>query len=480
MVSNTSRIIRIPLTLLVLSLFLAGMAYSSHAQSFNVLYSFGVTDGSQNGPVGILAQGTDGNIYGEVNPDTSKLYVISTSGAESLLWDSDVQYGLGYGCDSGLTVGTDGLLYGTCSSWNYNTTGSGAIFKYDPSHGQLGFTPLYVYPPFGDGGAEYPSPLALGPDGNFYGTTEGDLTNPYGTVFMVTPGGAYTTLHVFQGQAGNDGAYPSGTPLLFASDGNFYGTTNEGGISGRQNGGTLYRITPSGTLTVLKYAPDGYGALVGLTQGQDGNGYGQTSLGGASDQGLIYQLTPTGKVTVLHSFNATRDDADAPDFPLTAGTDGKMYGASESYQSGGYGPESLFQITPSGHYTDLYNGFCNPQSNACIPSSPLLLHTSGTFFGVTEQGGTEGRGTFYSLTNSLSPFVQLQLPVGSVGSSIGIFGQGFAKASAVSFNGTAATYSVVSDTYMTATVPHGATSGYVTVAEGQTSLRSSLPFNVKK
>ena len=74
-------------------------------------------------------------------------------------------------------------------------------------------------------------------DGNFYGTTGG------GTVFKITPSGTLTTLYRFNG---SDGSGPDG--LVQANDGNFYGTTGGGGANGD---GTVFKITPSGTLSTL-------------------------------------------------------------------------------------------------------------------------------------------------------------------------------------------------------------------------------------
>jgi uncharacterized repeat protein (TIGR03803 family) len=474
---NPVKSIRIAATLLALFMVFAGVAATCQAQTFTTLSSFGVTDGHQSDPVGQLAQGRDGNLYGTLNDNNTLIYQITPAGAFTLLWDSGTDLGHATVCITGMTVGTDGLLYGTCQASDSNITTSGVIFKYDPSQGQNGFTILHTYPPFGVEYSENPSPLTLGTDGNFYGTTGGDAVNTYGTVFRITPGGTYTTLHAFL--SGSDGAYPSAAPLTLGTDGNFYGTTDQGGLS---NTGTIYRITPRGSVKILHAIANAIGPLSGVIQGLDGNFYGQTFLGGPSNFGLIYKVTPGGKFTALHGFNQTTDHAAYPLFPLELGTDGNLYGASEDYAHGGFGPESLYEFALSGHYSDLYSGFPTPPcsgSGACIPSSPLLLHTNGVFFGVSAQGGSIGRGTFYSLNTGLASFVRLQLAIGKAGASIGIFGQGFSQASAVSFNGTSANFTVISDTYMTGTVPAGATTGYVTVSEALGSLQSNVPFTVK-
>jgi uncharacterized repeat protein (TIGR03803 family) len=77
--------------------------------------------------------------------------------------------------------------------------------------------------------------LARGSDGNFYGTTAGDNTTTFGTIFRITPAGVLTTLFSFNG---TNGASPV-AGLIQGLDGNFYGTTFERGAGG---GGTLFRL----------------------------------------------------------------------------------------------------------------------------------------------------------------------------------------------------------------------------------------------
>jgi uncharacterized repeat protein (TIGR03803 family) len=136
-----------------------------------------------------------------------------------------------------------------------------------------------------------------GTDGNFYGTTAHG-----GTVFRMTPGGAVTVLHVFTG--GTDGSIPY-APLVQARDGNFYGTTVNGG--GTSDLGTVFKMTPGGTVTVLHAfvgGTDGAYPYAALIQAADGTFYGTTSEGGAVwNSGTVFQMTPSGNVTVLHAFS---------------------------------------------------------------------------------------------------------------------------------------------------------------------------------
>jgi len=175
-------------------------------------------------------------------------------------------------------------------------------------------------------------------DGNFYGTTAHGGTNGNcginggcGTVFKITPSGTLTTLYNFSG--GSDGAYPSG--LVQASDGNFYGATSEGGNLGNCFGegcGTVFKITPTGTLTTLHIfdETDGVGPTP-LVQATDGNFYGTTFAGGANGNctegcGTVFKITPAGMLTTLHNFGGT--DGYWPSAGLVQATDENFYGTT--------------------------------------------------------------------------------------------------------------------------------------------------------
>ncbi len=136
-------------------------------------------------------------------------------------------------------------------------------------------------------------------DGNFYGTTYSGGAGIYGngTVFKITPTGTLTTLYSFCTQSGcADGDNPA-AGLVQGTDGNFYGTTTGGGAN---NGGTVFKITPTGTLTTL-YSfdfTDGRTPFAGLVQATDGNFYGTTVSGGASADGTVFSLTGPSSTAV--------------------------------------------------------------------------------------------------------------------------------------------------------------------------------------
>ncbi len=240
----------------------------------------------------------------------------------------------------------------------------------------------------GNLGANPHSPLILATDGNFYGTTYNGGVSNYGTVFKVTPGGTLTSLHTF----GNfDGARPY-AGLIQATDGNFYGTTSLGGTLG---GGTVFKITPGGVYTLL-YSFGGSGGTIpygGVVQGTDGNLYGTTYQGGLNGHGTVFQLTLSGALTTLYNFAGP--DGASVYAGLVLGTDGNFYGTT--YQGGTNNDGTVFQITPTGTLTTLYN-FTGVDGNQ--PYSPLIQGSDGNFYGTTFLGGANGNGSVYQITST--------------------------------------------------------------------------------
>jgi hypothetical protein len=136
-------------------------------------------------------------------------------------------------------------------------------------------------------------------------------------------------------------------------------------------------------------------------------------------------------------------------------------------------------MTTAGKLTILYN-FCSVTGcvDGIYPKTPLVQHTNGRFYGSTS-GNSLGGSVFYSLDMSLKPFAGLVNWSGKVTDTVEILGQGLTGTTGVSFNGTAANFKVVSDTYLTATVPSGATIGFVTVATPGGKLKSNRKFIVE-
>jgi uncharacterized repeat protein (TIGR03803 family) len=138
--------------------------------------------------------------------------------------------------------------------------------------------------------------------------------------------------------SGSDGAYAQ-AGLVQSSDGNFYGATNYGGAS---NNGTIFRVTPSGSLTTVHSFSGSDGATPTGALVQDGNGnfYGITSDGGASGVGTVFQMAPSGVLITLHSFSFS--DGANPVGGLLQATDGNFYGTTVGGVPGG----TVFTIAP--------------------------------------------------------------------------------------------------------------------------------------
>lgn len=317
------------------------------------LHSFTIKTDPLDGPVPGLARGTDGNFYGTT------------------------QYG--------------GIITGSPSG-----AGDGGIFKITPAGT---YTHLHYFSGVDSSGhnadgAEPWGGLVQGANGNFYGTTQIGGSGGRGTVFMITPAGALTTLHNFSGA---DGDLPLCT-LCLASDGNFYGTTYGGGS---HSNGTIFKMTPGGTLTVLYSfsSADGINPWTGLAQGTDGNFYGTCAYGGAHGSGAVFSITPTGSFTTLYSFSAAGTEGANPVAPLVQASDGNFYGTTQYGGSAGNG--SVFCIAPDGTFTLLYtfSAFGSNYTNAdgANPAAGLIEGTDGNLYGVAQYGGSNGSGTIFSI-----------------------------------------------------------------------------------
>ena len=251
------------------------------------------------------------------------------------------------------------------------------------------------------------SPLIQGSDGNFYGTTSGGPgpgdTQFYGTVFRITPGGSLSNLWVFSG--GDDGAFTS-APLVQGSDGFFYGTTQNGGTSGW---GNIFRVSPVGALTnLVSFDPPPGPSLpyAGLVQGADGNFYGTTGYGGntnggvlaAYGRGTIFRMTPGGIITNLHSFNGA--DGWAPYAGLVQGTDGNFYGTTFVGGTSSNCPNgcgTVFRMSQTGSLTTLWSF---SKTDGASPYAGVVQGADGNFYGTTTSGGAHGTGTVYRVSSS--------------------------------------------------------------------------------
>jgi uncharacterized repeat protein (TIGR03803 family) len=466
----------------------ATAAIALPAQTFITLHSFIAnppTDGYD--PVWGLVQGTNGSLYGTTlvggTNDDGTVFKITPSGTVTALYNFCSQSNCTDGFTSlgGLVQGTDGNLYGTTFMGGANTVGT--VFKITPS-GTL--TTLFSFD--NTDGANPSAGLVQGTNGKFYGTTSAGGASPYGggTVFSITASGTLTTLHSFSfcSQAPCTDGYEPYAALVQGTDGNFYGTTLEGGANSCRDQygscGTVFKITPGGKLTTLHSfdGTDGWYPDAGLVQATDGDFYGTTEQGGANDDGTVFKITASGKLTTLYAFGRG-GHGKWPIAGLIQATNGKLYGTTglggnSSYYCGD-GCGTVFEITPSGKLTTLHSF---DKTDGDGPRA-LIQDTDGNFYGTTDRGGAHGRGTVFSLSVGLGPFIETNPTSGKVGANVRILGSDLTGASSVTFNGTAATFTVKSKSEITTTVPTGATTGTVQVVTPSGTLSSNVPFTVK-
>jgi uncharacterized repeat protein (TIGR03803 family) len=239
--------------------------------------------------------------------------------------------------------------------------------------------------------------LVQGSDGTFYGTTQNGGVNNSGTVFSITPAGSLTVLHNFGG-GGTDGSFPL-AGLLQGADGNFYGTTSSGGTN---NDGTIFKVTPAGSVSTLYSftgGEDGANPYAPLVQDTNGNFYGTTQAGGDDFFGTVFEFSSTGSLTPLHNFVGGTDGS-APYAGLVLAADGNLYGTSSG--SGDESPGTVFRVTTAGSFTTIYN-FC-PSGGSCpngqIPYARLVQATDGSFYGTTTAGGSGNHGTVFRVTST--------------------------------------------------------------------------------
>jgi len=297
---------------------------------------------------------------------------------------------------AGLVQGPDGAFYGTAEIGGSGNNGT--VFKITPAGlftNRLSFTGTSgPYP-----GANPAANLVWGANGNLYGTTSAGGTNDSGTIFQMTTNGAFTSLVSFTGTNGAAlGIYPNG--LVQGQDGNFYGTTQMGGTNdiSSDGDGTIFRVTPAGTLTTLFCFNNTNGAspYAVLVQGTNGNFYGTTWAGGSNGLGTIFEVTTNGVLTSLISFNAA--NGANPQAGLVQGGNGNFYGTAYSggaYSGSGTNFGTVFTMTPGGALTVLVSF---NKANGANPFASLVQGADGNFYGTTQLGGTNNNGTAFEIS----------------------------------------------------------------------------------
>ena len=404
---------------------------------FTNLYSFVSHATNAHSPSSAMIQAADGNFYGTTHgglgggwvsremANRGIVFKITPSGVLTSLVSFDGANGANLVENFGtaaLVEGPEGALYGTTSNGGVN--GGGTVFKIT-TNGLL--TTLHsLGGNLGTNGWGPVAGLIEGRGGWFYGTAyNGGISVRsnnvgMGTIFRVSPNGAWETLFCF---TGSNGAFPA-SPLLAGRDGYLYGTTSHGGPAYAKDPpehgrGTVFKITTNGVLRALVSFDGSNGAFpcAGLLEGIDGSLYGTTLLGGIAENdrrddigmgqhtfGTIFRITPDGLFTSLFSFNGT--NGARPRGALIQGTDGCLYGTTEfggdAYKGPSKGIEHLFyntygtvfRISTNGAFSTL---FSFDSANGAHPKAGLLQGKDGAFYGTTSAGGVDGSGTIFRM-----------------------------------------------------------------------------------
>ncbi len=462
-IGNTMKILRV---LLVTGLVVvAGRTFQADAQTETNLYSFAGSPIDGANPQAGLVQGSDGNFYGTTSSGGTNgagtVFEFSPSADYTNLYAFGSYPNDGAEPVAGLVQGSDSNFYGT--TYFGGTSDKGTVFQINPSGT---YTTLYSFAGLPNDGADPAAGLVQGNDGNFYGTTYfGGMTSEFngngnGTVFQISPGGTYTTLYFFAGYPG-DGADPQ-AGLVQGSDSNFYGTTQFGGMSTNCGAGcgTVFQISPSGTYTSLySFAGppnDGSYPLAGLVQGSDGNLYGTTGAGGTNSNGTVFRISPGGSYTNLYSFAGAPRDGAGPTAGLVQGSDSSFYGTA--LYGGNNGDGTVFRISSSGDYTNLYS-FAGSPTDGQNPYAGLVQGSDGNFYGTTRYGGNNGDGTVFKLA-FVSGITNCAFSIGSTNATVDAAG-GSSNVSVTASNGCSWT-ATNNDSFLTITAgTNGVGSGTV-------------------
>ncbi len=353
---------------------------------------------------------SDGNFYGTTtfggSANFGTIFKLTPTGTLTTLVNftgPNGSYPIG-----GLIQASDGNLYGTANGGGGGATHYGTVFRVTLD-GTL--TTIFTFTfdavtGLTPNGANPEAALVQGTDGNLYGTTINGGTNSsqglgYGTIFKMSTTG--TLLMSVTVHGGAEPQFPR-VPLIQGSDGNFYGVSYKGGDLA-YSGGTVFRFTPGGVVTVLHgfTDPEGDKPEGGVVQGSDGNLYGTTEGGSIANLGAVYRVTLAGEFTVLHQFTGSQPtgptDGAQPFGEMILASDGNFYGTTSEGGDGNLG--SVFQITPAGVYTTIYSfpntGMSGAGITGSLPRGTLLQTSDGNLVGTTTGGNASGGGTVYRI-----------------------------------------------------------------------------------
>jgi uncharacterized repeat protein (TIGR03803 family) len=341
-----------------------------------------------------LVQGSDGNFYGTTdvggNVNNGTAFRMTPAGALTMLYSFGHSSPVGGFPRTELLEAAPGIFYGVTSSGGANF--GGVAFKMTAEGSVTALASLPSHP------FAASTPLLLGNDGNFYGTTSGHF-------YRVTPAGELTLLVNFE--ASFNGRRPAG-PLLKLANGDFLGTTSSGGTTNVNAYGLVHRLTVAGEAIPFVIFPKIVGRYFNseVTEASDGFLYGTSSDDGAgsvSSPGMpgAFKLSPSGAISSLGRF-LTFSQSPGTASRLVEAQNGELYGAiAEGGLSGSPPPSGfIYRTTSSGSLSTVFqfrsDGF-SPNQNGARPVGGLTRGPDGALYGTTAAGGAQGAGTFFKI-----------------------------------------------------------------------------------
>lgn len=411
---------RLSFRTLVLALSCAFAAVSADAQTWTYDSVYSIPLSASYGFLGgNLIQASDGNFWGIT--ETGQIFKLTPAGEFTAIAqtpDPESNYGPGFS----LTEGPDGNFYGITVGNEGGVYGYGTVFQVTPAGA---YKVIYSFCPKGScGNSDSPqTSLTLGSDGYLYGMTVN------GTVYKVSTAGDYLVVNTTT----TSSYYPT-APLVQAMDGNFYGIGQRGSASGTPDNGAIFKMTPGGAVTNLydfaaNLGPGSSPDPTGLTVGSDGYLYGTTTQGGNSGTcigtntddgcGTLFKISTAGSFTQLEAFPLNSKQGADPTFPPFAASDGTLYGAVPAVSGAQNSATNLaYSLSNSGTYT-----IVNTQTGAEVVGFPtsMMQGADGKLYG-TLLATDNGSGSIYTLTASpaLPAPVQLSFANSTVGAGTAV------------------------------------------------------------
>ena len=393
------------ISIVVLGAISAPLCFGQSA--FKTLHSFNGLDG---GSPNCVIQGADGFFYGTaalggnsivgLSDGGGTIFRMSSTGATTVLHAFSGTDGYE---PNGIIQAPNGILYGATRAGGQPTAGGGGTVYKITTSGAFQVLHAFIGGFGGTDGGGPSGPPIMASDGFLYGVTAGggtfrdiDHQGGFGTAYKIDPAtGATTIIHSFNINDPN-GIFPSGR-LIQGTDGAFYGTTREGGLGG----GTVFRMTSAGVVTLLKAITDSGEPLDGVIQASDGMLYGTTDGGGAG--GTVFRVSTTGtNYKVLNRFDGR--DGWRPHFGVFQPAPGLLYGSTPEGGMGDLQGGDIYRLGTGGTLVVLHSFFYSG-TDGIIPNSRLVLGNDGALYGTNGIQGVNGHGTVFRIDQRVPGFI---------------------------------------------------------------------------